>query len=586
MKKIRGLFVFILTALSTGLFSYPGFSQGLNLDGRFQISDLSYELVGAPLQVTSTVTKFSATGSPYPEVLLGSVSLDSVGTITQMRALDEPEFVNEKIGYTEGSFLYLVKPKFSSGKLTVVDYFSDEQGSVLVFKKKYDYLLDRIFTLRAYRGDGSLSAQVRYQYDLLNGKLVDDGHGTRKYDSKGGYSVTTGDVREPDHRVSEYDSKDRLIRYKVSSSEGKVSVTEYTYGTHGYLTEILSKTNDVFGNSNNSKKLVAYEFDSSGNWIRKTTSLVKEVFGEETLVPLELVTRKVAYTEAEIASQVNSAPSENIVSRVFVYKRPDDPKRGVYFVRQSGDGVFVMPSDTEMRYVELTKPGRYGVYTLQYDGSPMDIRDAKSGLPIVIDTSTPGNWLLYYGTSGTVLFMGPAEGEASAGVYVVNSADRFPLQEIKFVTGSANSTTSAPLFPKQSGKLSLPVGDYKIQWDINPKTPVSDKEEPAPRISMSLKPTPTSKSVEGNNVVRDAYGEPQIVKLGQKDPVFLLFTDASDGFSINTGGTMMVPTLVPSKEKPDSQKLSLISRSFKANSLDPSPIGTFVKMEIKVPTEK
>lgn len=158
----------------------------------------------------------------------------------------------ENRSYTYNPETNLLIEEYESNSKTRLTYQYDKAGRKV-----------RMETIRV----GSDSSPMLYLYDT-NGRLKE---------------VHMGEVSEYPHETFEYDTKGRIIKHKVSSSETYL----YTYNEHNDV--VTKEITGTFGEDEDSTQTFKYTYDAQGNWVKCIT-----YFSEDDT---KLTTRVIQYAQ-------------------------------------------------------------------------------------------------------------------------------------------------------------------------------------------------------------------------------------------------------------------------------------------------
>lgn len=153
-----------------------------------------------------------------------------------------------------------------------------------------------------YNPDGSLFNKDVYAYDAKGNKTEDafyNGKGSLvlkevyAYDAKG-YVIEKA-IYNPDGSlgikwVSEYDAKGNKTEDSGYRADGSLS-SKWVYAKGN----VIKKANYNVDGSLYSKDIYVYEYDTQGNWTKKTSSKEVTKFGKTSLEPTEVTIRTITY---------------------------------------------------------------------------------------------------------------------------------------------------------------------------------------------------------------------------------------------------------------------------------------------------
>jgi len=194
----------------------------------------------------------------------------------------------------------------NGNELETALYHGPVSSGSLVEKSIHTYDAEGNRTATAtYNGDGFLLKKTTYAYDTrdnLTEMVSSDDAGliektTYIYDEKGqpteeGVYYTHGPVM---HRsVYSYDLKGHRRQSLSYARDGSATKTIYTYDTKGNVTTRATYAAD---DSLIDKLIYAYEFDSTGNWIKQTESICDPTVqsGKSACAPSAVISRTVTY---------------------------------------------------------------------------------------------------------------------------------------------------------------------------------------------------------------------------------------------------------------------------------------------------
>jgi hypothetical protein len=239
-----------------------------------------YGLKGSATKVVSTTAKLSdkfgqwVEGARLPSEM---VTFDSHGELMGA-VLYNQEGVIKANGVptadAEGNLakeVFYVPPSWPLGK-----FLDGTVKSVEV----YNYDADGKRTESAsYDADGMLTVKTVYTYDA-KGNVVEEAVYSRD-----------GILKSKTMHMS--DANGNRTEEAVFSAQGKIESRKMnTYDASGNVTEEIV---DAANGKLQAKTAYAYEYDSSGNWIKKTTSVWVSKFGQSYYEPSEVVYRTVTY---------------------------------------------------------------------------------------------------------------------------------------------------------------------------------------------------------------------------------------------------------------------------------------------------
>lgn len=159
----------------------------------------------------------------------------------------------------------------------------------------------KILEVQSYGKDGVITGLSKYSYDSKGYKLTESGSSGKmssfsRYNEKG-YLIEQSSGSEEnmysDSRTTySYDNQNNLIEIiYFRNTKNEVSKYIYEYDLKGNLiTE-----NYYYNNLLQSKFVFSVEYDSLGNWVKKTKSKVVSKFGKVVEEPEEVVTRSITY---------------------------------------------------------------------------------------------------------------------------------------------------------------------------------------------------------------------------------------------------------------------------------------------------
>ena len=232
--------------------------SGIQIDGSFVWRQTTtYDLVGRITEVelaSGTVGGQLATGKVIYE-------RDSKGRITRSKSFggdgvlrDKTLYVYDKSGNQIEQAIY---DKDGNLKFKFVDVYDAEGNKV---------------QSRSYVGDGSLKSKSVYTYDSK-------GDISSMFSLKG--CITDQDCKTLDYKaVNTYDTTGHLAEAAIYKADGSVEERRvYSYNANG---QVQNKAVYNFDGSIREKESYVYEYDSNGNWIKKT--ITQAVSKDETFV--------------------------------------------------------------------------------------------------------------------------------------------------------------------------------------------------------------------------------------------------------------------------------------------------------------
>lgn len=240
-------------------------SNGLLAQKSKKVKDPNYESMRGKVRTYTTTTYASSSADPGgpPEI-----SEDSIKARLKYDLNEMGELSSEKVLAGENQNYWTRRTYNQRGQLLAVRAYDTADQTLWFTKYTYDKK-DRPKVMKSFRGDSSFVGQTLYEYDGKGNLIEENVYEGEVVKNKIKYTYYNKNLR--DKTVYYWDPNDKY--YKIDNKY------VYGYDKDGNIISLKTHKGDSY--------TYKYEFDSKGNWIRKTVSNQGQ--------PTQVIVRKIEY---------------------------------------------------------------------------------------------------------------------------------------------------------------------------------------------------------------------------------------------------------------------------------------------------